>query len=175
MGRRSARNRSDRARLAALAVLVAGLLAACLPPGPGPAGGGAAESRPAGAVTALIVFERVNADRVASGLRPLRWNAQLAQLASDHTGQMAATGELEHRDLSVTIRVPYFAAYGWLGENILVGPGALTGAGMDAAWMASPDHRSNILSPNFDSVGVAVTWGADGRVWATEDFGGPRR
>ena len=40
--------------------------------------------------------------------------------------------------------------------------------------MQSPDHRANILSPNFDSIGISVEWGLDGRVWATQNFGGAK-
>jgi uncharacterized protein YkwD len=175
MWKMRARSRSDRVRLAALALLFAGFLGACTPQSSPPANGvSAAEAKPTGGTTALVVFARLNADRTASGLRPLRWNSQLAELARDHTDQMATTGVFEHRDLHVIVGRGYFAAYGWLGENILVGPGSTTGAAMEQAWMASPDHRANILSPNFDSVGVAVAWSADGRVWATQDFGGPR-
>ena len=42
---------------------------------------------------------------------------------------------------------------------------------MHTAWMNSPDHRANILSPSFTSVGIGLAW-ANGQVWATEDFGG---
>jgi uncharacterized protein YkwD len=174
MSKMRAGSGSDRVRPVVLAVLLAGILVACVPQSPGPpAGVSAAESPAAGAAIALDVFVRLDADRVASGLRPLRWNAQLADLAREHTDQMASTGVFAHRDLSVTIRLPFFTAYGWLGENILVGPGTTSGDAMERAWMASPGHRANILSPHFDSVGIAVGWGADGRAWATQDFGGP--
>jgi len=58
-----------------------------------------------------------------------------------------------------------------LGENILVGPNTMSGGAMEDAWMNSPGHRANILSPNFDSIGIAVGWSPDGRIWATQNFG----
>jgi uncharacterized protein YkwD len=117
------------------------------------------------------VFDRVNSDRAANGLSPLSWNGQLACLAQDHSNWMATTGSFTHRDLSVTIRQPDYSGYSSLGENILVGPNTMTGAQMEDAWMNSPGHRANILSPNFDSIGIAVGWSSDGRIWATQNFG----
>ena len=38
--------------------------------------------------------------------------------------------------------------------------------------MASPDHRRNILSGNFNLVGIGYVRGPDGRLWAVQDFGG---
>ena len=37
--------------------------------------------------------------------------------------------------------------------------------------MGSPTHRANILNPNFNVVGMAACFAADGRVWATQEFG----
>jgi uncharacterized protein YkwD len=31
-------------------------------------------------------------------------------------------------------------------------------------------HRRNLLNPNFKRIGLAVTSGADGRVWFTQYF-----
>jgi uncharacterized protein YkwD len=38
--------------------------------------------------------------------------------------------------------------------------------------MNSAGHRANILSPNYNVVGLAFFNGPDGRLWATVDFGG---
>jgi len=134
----------------AIAALVALLAAACqVQPHASTTAAVATTQAPSpGASIERVVFDRVNADRAAAGLPTLRYNLQLAE--------------------------PAFAAYEWLGENILVGPGDMTGGGMEDAWMQSPDHRANILSPNFDSIGISVEWGLDGRVWATQNFGGAK-
>jgi len=42
---------------------------------------------------------------------------------------------------------------------------------MHTAWMNSPDHRANILSGAYSSLGIGLAY-ANGQVWATEDFGG---
>lgn len=46
-------------------------------------------------------------------------------------------------------------------------------SGFDAAlvqWLASPEHRSLLLAPNFRTAGVAVVRGRDGRVWCAMRF-----
>jgi uncharacterized protein YkwD len=47
----------------------------------------------------------------------------------------------------------------------------MSGADMHNAWMNSPDHRANILSGAYSSVGIGLAY-ANGQVWATENFGG---
>lgn len=162
-------------RRIALVVAAAGLvtlLAACQPQAPA-AQKVAATCGPATPdnPTTQAIFDRVNSDRAANGLGPLAWNPQLGCLAQDHSNTMATTGSFEHRDLSATIRQPDYASYASLGENILVGPNTMSGTEMEDAWMNSPGHRANILSPNFDSIGIAVGSSPDGRVWATQNFG----
>jgi uncharacterized protein YkwD len=163
-----------RKRRVGLAVAVAGvvvLLAACQPkPATTAAASNCGPKAPDNSITQQV-FDRVNSDRAANGLGPLSWNAQLACLAQDHSNWMATTGSFTHRDLSATIRQPDYANYASLGENILVGPNTMSGGAMEDAWMNSPGHRANILSPNFDSIGIAVGWSPDGRIWATQNFG----
>jgi uncharacterized protein YkwD len=118
------------------------------------------------------VFRDVNADRAAAGLRALSWNPQLYCLANDWSAFMAGGATLQHRDLNTTIRTTAYSSYRTLGENILRGPGGMTGAAMEDAWMASPGHRANILSGGFSSIGISLSWGSDGRVYATQNFGG---
>lgn len=152
---------------------VAALLAACQPQADGVHDASAppcGPSRPDNGITRRIL-DRVNADRAANRLAPLSWNAQLACLAQSHTANMASTGDFSHRDLAWTIRQPTYSAYATLGENILVGPGSTTADGMENAWMSSPPHRANLLWPAYGTIGIAVGWSADGRVWATQNFG----
>jgi uncharacterized protein YkwD len=118
------------------------------------------------------VYQAVNSDRAANGLPALTWSPKLANLAQGWAQQMAGTGTLYHRDLSALVGRGDFSAYWTMGENILVGPGNMTPAQMEAMWMGSPDHRSKILSGNFNVVGAGAVHGPDGRLWAVLDFGG---
>ena len=56
--------------------------------------------------------------------------------------------------------------------NLLDGPGNMTADQMEAAWMASPPHRANIMNGAFTQVGVGIAFASDGRVWVCVDFGG---
>jgi len=40
------------------------------------------------------------------------------------------------------------------------------------ALYASPSHRSNLLAPGFDRIGVGIARDPDGSVWVTEEFAG---
>jgi uncharacterized protein YkwD len=54
------------------------------------------------------------------------------------------------------------------GENVGVG---VTPWGLFKAYMASPDHRANILDRGFDHVGINFVV-RDGVMWSTMDFYG---
>ncbi len=164
--------RSRRARIL-LGVLALALIASAC--GPKPAAGPpacAAPAAPNNLVTAPI-FEQVNVQRAAAGLRALTWNPQLSCLSTDWSSQMAGTGNLHHRDLNGTIRSPGYRAYRTLGENVLRGPTGMIGQAMVDAWMASPAHRANVLSASFTSIGIGLAMSPDGtQIYATQNFGG---
>ena len=117
------------------------------------------------------MLNATNTSRAAVGVAPLVWNGQLLCLASAWSNNLAAVKSLVHRDLNATIRSSEYQGYQTLGENILKGSAGMSGDEMHAAWMASPLHQANILSPAFSSMGFAFTI-ANGQVFATENFGG---
>jgi len=141
--------------------------AACAPAGPPPP---AAQSCGMDA-TSVAILADVNRSRAQAGLPGLAANGQLACLAQGWSGYLASTGGFFHRDLASVLQSPGYGGYRTLGENILRGPATMSADAMHTAWMNSPDHRANILSPAFTSVGVGLA-SANGQVWATEDFGG---
>ncbi len=59
-----------------------------------------------------------------------------------------------------------------VGENIGRAAQPLMGM-MHCYMMESPDHRANILDPEYLRVGVGIYALDDGRVWLTEMFRGP--
>jgi hypothetical protein len=63
-----------------------------------------------------------------------------------------------------------------VGENIAWGQGNIsTARAIMVAWMNSPEHRDNILEPEYDEVGIGVVPGTPGdTAWGatyTTDFG----
>ncbi len=54
------------------------------------------------------------------------------------------------------------------GENIAMGQ--RTASEVMNAWMNSPGHRNNILSPSFSEIGVGLAKGPNGRLYWTQMF-----
>jgi uncharacterized protein YkwD len=117
------------------------------------------------------LFARLNAERQARDLPTLSWDADLANMAADWTRHMASTGDFSHRDLGAASSLPGIGKFSALGENIAWVEGYPSEAmQLHTGWMHSDGHRSNMLQPGFDSVGIAVVC-SGGRAWATQNFG----
>jgi uncharacterized protein YkwD len=117
------------------------------------------------------LFARLNAERHARGLASLTWDGSLANMAADWTQHMASTKDFSHRDLGAASSLPGIDKFSALGENIAWVEGYPNEAfQLHTGWMHSEGHRSNMLQPGFDSVGIAVVC-SDGRAWATQNFG----
>jgi uncharacterized protein YkwD len=104
------------------------------------------------------IIALMNRERSARGLRPLRFNQELALAARDRANDMLAKHYFEH--VSPDGIDPFTWAqrrgyeYRQIGENLAVGY-ASAGAVVDG-WMRSPGHRANILGAGYDEVGIAV-------------------
>ena len=169
--------RSTRFAAAVAALAIAAIATACGPtPAPGPSAapaGGAACGGPGGPPdgTTSAIYGATNASRASAGLPPLRWDAHLWCLANEWSKVMGDSNSMRHRNLAGTLYSPEWAAYRTLGENVLAGPTGLSAAAMHDAWMGSPEHRANILSGAYSAFAVAI-YNANGKTWATENFGG---
>lgn len=111
----------------------------------------------------------MNGDRAASGLGGLCGNSQLAGYAQSWANWMAQNQSLTHQDLNDVLAGTSFST---VAENILDGPGGMSVGQMEAAWIASPPHRQNILNGAYTAAGVGIAHSADGRVWVAVEFGG---
>jgi len=121
---------------------------------------------PASAATTYerAMYTKINASRVAHGLRPLYFAPDLTRIAHAHSARMASRHRLYHSDLS---RVCCWRS---VGEN--VGYGSTTYR-VHAALMNSSGHRANILASRWTGVGVGVVK-SGGYLWVTEIFRQPR-
>jgi len=108
---------------------------------------------------------RLNGERRAHGLPPLREMADLDRVAQRWSRQMADATRLSHNPRLTTL------VTGWraVGENVGEGP---TIDDLDDAFMASPPHRANVLDRDYTQVGIG-TVRADGILWITVDFRRP--
>jgi uncharacterized protein YkwD len=113
------------------------------------------------------IFERLNTERVARGLAPLRWDAGLARYATDWSRGMASFG-FRHSAIATLLTDGRFS---WIGENIAWVGAPSTAGRLHSMWMNSPHHRDNIASPTYTAIGIGVFCAPDGKTWATENFG----
>lgn len=116
------------------------------------------------------IFNLTNQDRQDNSLPPLRWNAALAQAAAAHAARMAEERVLSHQypgepDL-MTRAAAAGAHFQAIAENIALGPSPRA---IETEWMHSTPHRTNILDPRMNALGVAVV-SRRGTLYAVEDF-----
>jgi uncharacterized protein YkwD len=116
------------------------------------------------------IFELANQSRAAAGASRLEWDPALAQAALAHCRRMAAEGPIAHQykgEADAAGRAGQAGAhFDIVEENVAIGQSA---AEIHEAWMRSPGHRSNLLNPEVDRVGVAVVE-ARGVLYAVADY-----
>ncbi|HEY6876764.1 MAG TPA: CAP domain-containing protein [Polyangiales bacterium] len=113
---------------------------------------------------------------------PLTMDPNLRCAARLYAKEMAGNGNFSHTSLDGTtfdkrITQAGFKFTGSLGENIALGQ--RSPAEVVKGWLDSDGHCANIMSPNFQKIGVgyAVAAGARGMPYWTQEFAGgtPRR
>ncbi len=117
-----------------------------------------------------------NQQRQQNGLVPLQLDNELIQAAEAKGHDMFAKNYWAH--ISPDGTTPWYfiknSGYDYLyaGENLA--RGFTTASDTITAWMNSPSHRENVLSPNYTDVGFAVLTGnltGDETVLVVEEFG----
>jgi hypothetical protein len=133
------------------------------------------QSRPEGSTQALPsaaeqLLSLANDARREQGAPLLQWDPALAAAALNHCRRMTVEGEISHRyggELSLTERAGQAGAhFSLIEENIAVGSYP---ALIHQGWMQSPGHRTNLLNPQVDHVGIA-TVAARGVIYAVADY-----
>jgi hypothetical protein len=111
-----------------------------------------------------------NQARAEARSGPLQWDPALAAAARQHCLRMAAEGPIAHRyggEADVADRAGQAGArFSLIEENVAIGESPES---IHDAWMHSPDHRANLLSPDVDRVGVAVV-ASRGVLYAVADY-----
>ena len=117
----------------------------------------------------------VNRERGENGVKKLRSTSALSRAARYHAKNMAALGFFDHIDPNgdgPAEPVGMFSDRMWLvGENI--GAGYRTGRVACRKWMASPDHRANILNPAYKAFGAGFAEGGSFGTYYVLVFGTP--
>ena len=134
-----------------------------------------APTTPAETVAELVAL--TNSDRAANGVAALSLNSQLTQAAQIEANQMAEYETMAHTipqaaDPTLQSRATAVGYNFWLlGENIAAYYS--DAASTETAWMASTDHRANILDASFTQFGVAVAFDAQNLPYYCVVFGEP--
>ncbi|MDS0478498.1 CAP domain-containing protein [Natrinema sp. 1APR25-10V2] len=145
------------------------------------------------------IHDAVNEERTARGLKKLQFDAELRDIAREHSRDMAERGYFSHTDPEGDNFADRYAEAGYEcrvggsggtyytgGENIAQtwydravrtdGGTATytTERGLADAivtqWMNSPGHRENILASQWEHEGIGVYVTDDGKVYATQNF-----
>lgn len=108
------------------------------------------------------ILQRVNAFRAAGAVcgpaaGALNWNTTLLQAAREHAADMAGNNYFSHtgRDGRTPAERVLAAgySYGRMGENIAAGQPSVES--VMTAWIASPSHCQNMMTPDFRDIAVA--------------------
>ncbi len=143
-------------------------------PAPAPATGSA--SAYLNAINLARASARVCGTQNYPAVPALAWSGKLEASSKAHSDDMRDRNYFAHENpagptLDQRLKTVGFtwSAY---GENIAAGYGTLEL--VMAGWLKSPGHCSNIMSPNFTQVGLALSQGGTYRTYWTMDLGKPR-
>jgi uncharacterized protein YkwD len=122
------------------------------------------------------LLREMNSARAAYHLTPLRADGTLRRAARSHSADMLRRSYFAHGDFGSRMQ-RFHVAGSFAGENLAWGTGARAGAKVIVAeWLASPEHRKNLLRPGFRRVGLATLVGSfsgyAGASVVTADFAG---
>ena len=134
----------------------------------------------------LGVLVQLNAIRTSHGLAPLKLNPALTIAARGHSSEMLADGYFAHDSVNGAPFWKRLTTYSdsaqgsWsVGENLLWSSPEVGAAKALQLWMASPEHRHNILTARWREIGIAAihvdsapgTYGGRAVTVITTDFG----
>ena len=109
------------------------------------------------------IFNKINQQREAAGLKPLTLDSNLNNIASEWSQQQAANKTMAHNP-------NYTSSYqqGWVraGENVAFGYSIDE---VVQGWMNSPGHKANILG-QYTTTGIGLAYDTDGVPYYTQVF-----
>jgi hypothetical protein len=131
-----------------------------------------------GIIVVNTLIDGTNEARVAAGLSSLRENPLLDVAAQDKANDMVANNYFAHTSPAGLSPWYWFGKAGYdfsaAGENLAVN--FSDSSDVTNAWLASPEHRANILNAGFTDIGMASAQGEyDGQpaIYVVELFGTP--
>ncbi|XJZ28378.1 CAP domain-containing protein [Bacillota bacterium Lsc_1132] len=104
------------------------------------------------------IFDLTNVLRIRHDLKPLKWDEKTAQVAYEHSKDMAINDDFSHTskkfgslsDRLKTAKVVFQTAGENIAANYSDGPAVVEG------WLNSKSHRDSLLNKDFTYLGVGV-------------------
>ena len=119
------------------------------------------------------IWELLNEERAFDNLPLLELSPALSDLARKHSLDMANRGDLTHRssDRKTLARRLQAAGIHYIkaGENIARSE-TFVAEFIHENLIESPEHRANILDPDFQQVGIGIVYKKDEGYYVTQDF-----
>ena len=122
------------------------------------------------------LFEAINKQRNANGVKPLVMSPELARSAQAHSDTMVAGNFLSTRGTDEASVITRITSNGTktlkLGEDVVrikTRPDHLAEETINI-WMGAPADRKNVLSSAFTKTGIGVARAEDGDYYITQDF-----
>lgn len=119
------------------------------------------------------LFNLVNIERKKLDLAPLRFSPPLSLLARKHSQNMALRGDISHLSTSGETYSERLVEGGFYfiknGENVAYSQTFIPEF-IHQGFMNSPGHRTNVLDPDFDELGIGVVFKKDKGYYVTQDF-----
>ncbi len=116
------------------------------------------------------LFDLVNREREKAGAGKLEWNDNLARAALAHSRLMDENQDLSHQFAGEPLLQERAGATGArfnsVAENVAEAPDVATA---HQGLMHSPGHRTNILNPEYNAVGIAIVQHGQ-QLFITQDF-----
>jgi uncharacterized protein YkwD len=120
----------------------------------------------------LQLFDLTNASRVVRNLSVLSWDDQVKETARKHSEDMAKNNYFNHTNLEGQSPFDRMAedqiTFTVAGENLAYGQFSSIFA--HEGLMNSLGHRKNILRPDFDLLGIGVSFNNQSQPYYTENF-----
>jgi uncharacterized protein YkwD len=130
------------------------------------------------AVIESTVINLTNTDRASNNLAYLSENPLLDRAAQMKADDMAKNSYFAHTSPGGVTPWHWFKesgyAFAYAGENLAIR--FSDSVDVERAWMNSPTHRANILSPHFTEIGVGIAQGIyEGQptIFVVQEFGTP--
>lgn len=118
------------------------------------------------------VLELVNQERAKAGVKPLKGNLELSNVATIKSQDMIDKNYFDHNSPTYGSPFDMMRKFGidfnMAGENIAYGQ--RTPEEVMKGWMNSPGHRKNILNPEFEQIGIGIAKNSNGVTYWTQMF-----